>query len=388
MDVKTYKCPNCSADMKFNPDNQLFYCEYCRGQFTHQQVISMAQQINEGKQDAQRQAGGTQDNKNPASQNGGAGQYEGSNDTSEGSGTNDAQDQEFAENTRLYQCPSCGAEIVSDMNTAASFCYYCHNPVILKGRVEGMYRPSKVLPFAFGRDKAVDYFNGWAGKKRYVPNDLISEKQIEKMTGLYVPFWVADAVTRSRMTAKGETIRKWTSGNYEYTQTKVFDVVRDLNVEYGGVPADGSLKIEDDLMESIEPFDYRQAKDFDMAYLSGFLADKYDVDKEAVYGRIQQRMFENNRAAIESSCGYDRMVGKEYGEWVTNLRWNYMLLPVWFMTFHYKGKVWEYAINGQTGKIAGELPIDENKMRIHLAVLIAVTTLIVMVLGYLGGLLL
>lgn len=368
MDVKLYRCPNCSADLKFDPNKQKFCCEYCQSEFTHQEVSSMAQQVNEDQQNSANAP------KPPID---------------ERTAEQTKQDIEFSENTRLYQCPSCGAEIVSDMNTAASFCYYCHNPVILKGRVEGMYRPSKVLPFAFGKEKAVEYFNSWTKNKRYVPNDLVSEKQIEKMTGLYVPFWVADAVTRSRMTARGETIRKWTSGNYDYTQTKIFDVVRDLDIEYHGVPADGSKKIEDDLMESIEPFDYNETKDFDMAYLSGFLADKYDVEKEALYGRICQRMFENNRAAIDSSCGYDRLVGKQMYENVNKLRWNYMLLPVWFMTFHYKGKIWEYAINGQTGKIAGELPIDDRKMRLHFLLVMAVTTLIILILGYfIGGMLL
>ena len=295
------------------------------------------------------------------------------------------KEDEFSENTRLYQCPSCGAEIVSDMNTAASFCYFCHNPVILKGRIEGRYRPSKVLPFAFGKDKAVEYFNKWAKKKRYVPNDLISEKQIEKMTGLYVPFWVADAITNSRMDAIGETIRKWSSGNYEYTQVKEFQVVRDIIVEYDGVPADGSKKIEDDLMESIEPFDYTKTKDFDMAFLSGFLADKFDVEKEAIYPRIHQRMFENNTAAIESSCGYDRLKGKHFMNNVQKLRWNYMLLPVWFMTFHYKDKIWEYAINGQTGKTIGNYPVDNGKLFLLRAAIFAATAALATTLATSGS---
>ena len=372
MDVTLYKCPNCGAELKFDPDKQLFCCEYCTGEFTAQQVNQMVQQKSESKEDEQRLRQEELKRNEKAAQEGKSPEQQ-------------MKEDEFSENTRLYQCPSCGAEIVSDMNTAAAFCYYCHNPVILKGRIEGKYRPSKVLPFAFGRDKAVDYFNNWAKKKKYVPNDLVSEKQIEKMTGLYVPFWVADAITRSRMQATGETIRTWMSGNYEYTQTKVFNVVRDLNVEYNGVPADGSKKIEDDLMESIEPFDYSKIKDFDMAYLSGFFADKFDVEKEAVYPRIYQRLFENNSAAIDSSCGYDKLIGKNTQNIVQKLRWNYMLLPVWFMTFHYKGRVWEYAINGQTGKIAGELPIDEGKMKRHIAFVIALTTIIVSVIGYLLG---
>ena len=367
MDVKLYRCPNCSADLKFDPDKQKFCCEYCHSEFTNQEINNMTQQRTESEQEQKntRQAQGNVSEEQRV------------------------RDEEFAENTRLYQCPSCGAEIVADMNIAASFCYYCHNPVILKGRVDGMYRPSKVIPFAFGRDKAVEYFNNWAKKKKFVPNDLISDKQIEKMTGLYVPFWVADAITRSRLNAKGETVRSWTSGDYRYTQTKEYLVTRDINVEYDGVPADGSKKIEDSLMEAIEPFDYTHTKDFDMSYLSGFFADKFDVKKESVFPRIQQRMFENNAAAMISSCGYDRLTGKQFRNEVEKLRWNYMLLPVWFMTFHYKGKVWEYAINGQTGKISGELPIDEHKMRWHMALITAITAVIILIIGYvIGGLLL
>lgn len=364
MDVKVYECPNCGADLKFDPDKQRFCCAYCRGEFSSQQINQMYDQIKDQQDEAAKEPAAPMDQ--------------------------EARERaEFEENTRLYECPTCGAEIVSDANTAAAFCYYCHNPVILKGRVDGMYRPSRVLPFTFGKDKAVEYFNAWAKDKKYVPDDLVSEKQIEKMTGLYVPFWVADAITRSVMTAKGETVRTWTTGNYRYTNTKYFDVFRDVTVEYDGVPADGSQKIEDSLMEAIEPFDYTQTKAFDMAYLSGFYADKFDVNKEKLFDRIRNRMFGNNASTIEGSCGYDRLTNKNFHNNIEKLRWNYMLLPVWFMTFHYKGKVWEYAINGQTGKIAGELPVDDKKLRRHRLFVIAITTLITLIAGYIiGGLLL
>ena len=364
MDVKVYECPNCGADLKFNPDKQRFCCAYCRGEFSPQQINQMYDQVKDQKEQAEKPAAGPMDAEARAKA-------------------------EFEENTRLYECPTCGAEIVSDSNTAAAFCYYCHSPVILKGRVDGMYRPSRVLPFAFGKDKAVEYFNAWAKGKKYIPDDLVSAKQIEKMTGLYVPFWVADAMTRSVMTAKGETVRTWTSGNYRYTNTKTFDVFRDVTVEYDGVPADGSQKIEDSLMEAIEPFDYTQTKAFDMAYLSGFYADKFDVNKDRIFDRIKNCMFANNASTIEGSCGYDKLTNKNFHNNIEKLRWSYMLLPVWFMTFHYKGKVWEYAINGQTGKIAGELPIDDKKLNRHRLFVAAITLLITLAAGYvIGGLLL
>lgn len=359
MDAKSYICPNCGADLKFDPDKQKFCCEFCRSEFTEAEINAMLQQKLEREQDEREERQGTEQN----------------------------TDDDIYENGRLYECPSCGAQVVADENTAASFCYYCHNPVILKGRVNGKDGPTKVLPFAFGKDKAVDYFNEWTKDKKFVPDDLVSDKQIEKMTGLYVPFWIADAITNTKLTATGEKVRSWTSGDYRYTETKTFAVVRDVDIEYNGVPADGSQKIEDDLMEAIEPFDYTQMKDFDMAYLSGFFADKYDVDKDQIYPRIHQRMFMNNSSAVESSCSYTRLIGKHFENNIVKLRWTYTLMPVWFMTFHYKGKVWEYAINGQTGKIAGELPIDNSKLRRHQFLIGLLITLVILVLGYfLGGL--
>ena len=224
MDVKQYKCPNCNAELKFDPDKQKFCCEFCLSDFSTEEVNNMLSQRREKADDKKKQEEKAQTEKKPQS-------------------PQDAermrQQKEFEENTKLYSCPSCGAEIVSDMNTAASFCYYCHNPVILKGRVEGMYQPSKVIPFAFGKDKAVDIFNKWAAKKKYIPNDLISQKQIERMTGLYVPFWTADAETDTRFEAIGENEKSWTSGSYHYTQIKKYQIIRDLSVQYLGVPADG-----------------------------------------------------------------------------------------------------------------------------------------------------
>ena len=370
MDVKQYKCPNCDAELKFNPDKQKFCCEFCLSEFTAQQVNDMLSQKREKADDQKKNAQQTQNEPKPQSAE---------------EARRMKQQKEFEESTRLYSCPSCGAEIVSDMNTAASFCYYCHNPVILKGRVQGIYQPSKVIPFAFGKDKAVEIFNDWAKGKKYLPNDLISTKQIEKMTGLYVPFWVADARTITQFEAVGENVRSWSSGDYEYTQVKEYHVIRDLGVEYRGVPADGSKKIEDSLMEAIEPFNYNDLKDFDMAYLSGFFADKYDVDKEGVQPRILKRMFDSNHSDVINSCSYTTMKRKQFRDNINQLNWNYFLLPVWFMTFHYKGKVWEYAINGQTGKISGELPIDGGKLFRTQFFACLLTVLIIFGIGYLFG---
>ena len=362
-EAKQFHCPNCLADLKFSPTGQNFVCEYCKSTFTEAQVMEVQRKYMDLESYYQDDIGQMP----PEMQ----------------MDDRERKNRErFQEETNLYSCPSCGAEIISDANTAAAFCYYCHNPVILKGRVDGMYRPSMVLPFAFDKDNAVEYFNNWAKKKWFVPKTLFSQAQLEKLTGLYVPCWVARSTTSCRMEAVGENVRTWTSGGYRYTEKTRYKVVRDAAIDYEGVPADGSQKIEDLLMEAIEPFDYKKAKPFDMAYLSGFYADKYDVDKEQVLPRIQQRMYLNNGKMLDATTSYQTLASRRQYDKTEALSWDYMLLPVWFMTFDYKGKLWEYAVNGQSGKVAGELPISKGKLAAFCAVIALLVTLLIFFGGY------
>ena len=362
-EAKQFHCPNCYADLKFSPATQKFTCEYCRSAFTEAEVLAFQQ-----RQAATEQQYQSDEGQMPPEQQ-----------------INDQERRErekFNEETKLYSCPSCGAEIMSDSNTAAAFCYYCHNPIILKGRVDGMYKPSMVLPFAFDKNEAVNRFKKWAKTKRFAPNDLTSSVQIDKLTGLYVPFWVARSSTSSRMEAIGENKRSWTSGNYRYTETSRYRVVREATINYEGVPADGSQKIEDQLMEAIEPFDYSKARPFNMAYLSGFYADKYDVDKEQVLPRIQERMYNNNGKVLDSTTHYMALKHRSQYNRTDSLSWDYMMLPVWFMTFDYKGKLWEYAVNGQTGKVSGELPISKAKLISFCSMIGGIIAAIFLIGGY------
>ena len=362
-EAKQFHCPNCYADLKFSPGQHGFTCEYCRSTFTEPEVLEFQRRYMEQEQ-----------NYDPYS-----GQMPPEPDISE---EERRQREQFNEETQLYSCPSCGAEIISDANTAASFCYYCHNPVILKGRVDGMYRPSMVLPFELDRDTAVETYKEWAKKKRFIPGDLVSSVQLEKLTGLYVPFWVAKASTSSLMNAVGENVRSWTTGSYRYTEVTRYKVIREASVSYEGVPADGSQKIEDLLMESIEPFDYSKARPFTMAYLSGFYADKYDVDKEKVLPRIQQRMYANNSQILDGTTHYSTLKSRTQQDRTDTLSWDYMLLPVWFMTFNYKGKLWEYAVNGQSSKVAGELPVSKAKLAVFCVILSLLITIAIFIGGY------
>ena len=326
-DVQQYKCPNCAAELRFNPKKQGFACEYCESFFTPEECKAANEQMQ-----AQAQQ-------------------------------NAPKLDEFEQGNNLYSCPSCGAEIVSDANTAATECIYCHNPVVLKGRLSGEYRPSKVIPFQITREDAENIFKTWCSKRRFLPKSFVSDKQLTHMAGVYVPFWVADCDINGKMRAVCKKVRSWNSGNYRYTEVKEFDVYRDARMKFEGIPADGASKIEDALMEAIEPFNYGQTVDFEMSYLSGFLSDKYDVNKAQVFPRVRNRAVNGSDQLLRSSMiGYDSVRVTQSDMQVIRTDWQYMLLPVWFMTYQYNGQQYSFAINGQTGKQAGTPPLDTGKL--------------------------
>lgn len=329
MESIEYKCPNCNADLKFNPETQKLDCEFCLSSFTIEEIKNVCAEAENSIPDEAVQQ----------------------------------EQQEFEDHTNLYHCKSCGADIMADDQQTALFCYYCHNPVILSGKMAGEYRPSKVIGFKLTRDKAESLFRNWVAKRRFVPDDFKSAQQIEKITGLYVPFWVADCSVKADYSATGKKIRSWTSGSYRYTETREFSVLRAADIAVQGIPADGESKIEDLLMESIEPYDYSELKDFSMSYLSGFFADKYDVDKAGVFPRIRERASAAGKKVISDSLsGYNSLSVRSESYNILKTDWEYMMLPVWFMTYRYNDKVYEFAINGQTGKLAGTPPLNRKKL--------------------------
>ena len=348
MEAVQYKCPNCSGELTFKPDKQAFGCDFCLSTFTEEEI---------------KQACADAENSIPSPE---ALQTQ----------------QEFSEHTNVYHCGSCGAEVICEENETATFCYYCHEPVIMSGKMSGDYTPDKVIGFKLTRENAIEKFKAWCGKRIFLPKDFNTDTQLEKMTGLYVPFWIADCDMKADFMGSAEKIRRWTSGSYRYTETKYYEIVRSAKVFTDGIPADGETKIDDLLMESIEPYNYSDAKDFSMSYLSGFFADKYDVDKAAVFPRIRSRASEAAKNVIRNSIvGYDRVSARSENYRILNTKWQYMLLPVWFMTYRYNGEVYSFAINGQTGKLAGTPPLDKKKLALFSVGFGLISALIAFLIG-------
>ncbi len=328
--VIEYKCPCCNAGLNFRGATQKLTCEYCGNDFD----LETVQAFNESQSVPQGETL----------------QWE--------EGTQTQWGQEEQARLQAFQCPSCGGEILCDDTTAASFCPYCDNPTILPSRVSGAARPDAVIPFRKSREDAKAAFLSLCKGKPLLPKFFTQEQRVERITGLYVPFWLYDCEGSFSGSYQATRIHTWSDARYRYTKTDHFLLRREAKASFQGIPLDGSSKMEDSFMESIEPFDYGQLVNFDMAYLSGYLADKYDVPSEAGEGRIKQRVETSLQDRIQDTLvGYHTKRPTSQQLRVTHSRARYVMLPVWILNTRYKDKLYTFAMNGQTGKMTGSFPI-------------------------------
>lgn len=326
----TYKCPGCGGELVWNPETAMFDCVWCASEYTEGEAANFLPEEPEAD-DEHRHAD-----------------------------RSDSADRSLK--PEVYVCSSCGAEIICGANTAASYCCYCHNPVALKGRLEGDWKPDMIIPFQLSRRQAEAIFRAQCMKRHFLPGDFLKDSTLEKMTGLYVPFWLCDCDVDGFVLAEGTEIEHKVVGEYSEIKTRVMKLDRAGKCSFLGVPADGAGRISDRLMDAVEPYDYRFFREFDMSFLSGFFCERYDVDRRNVFPRIKKRVEEGAEEMLLSELRrYDTLNVKNKKVRIYNAHWRYVLLPIWFMTYSHHDRIYSFAMNGQTGKFAGEFPISRLK---------------------------
>lgn len=284
----------------------------------------------------------------------------------------------------VYSCKSCGGEIVCEDVTAATSCPYCGNPVVFVGNLSGELMPDLVIPFKLDKNAAKEGLKRHLSGKKLLPKVFKSENRINEVKGIYAPFWLFDTDADAKIRYRATRTRFWCDSNYNYTETIHYALIREGSLSFDNVPVDGSEKLDDTLMESIEPYNFDEAVDFKTAYLSGFLADKYDVTSEESQPRANERIKQSTENAFMSTTmGYATVVPERSYVKTTSGRVRYALLPVWLMTTEWKGKKYTFAMNGQTGKFVGDLPMDKKSFFMHLGLWFAGITTAVMGLLYL-----
>jgi len=348
--VLEYKCPCCNAGLRFREGTKNLICEYCDNTFDLETVRAY------NECEAQSSAD-TLSWEKIAKQNWSA---------------------EEQSRVHVFQCPSCGGEILTEETTAATFCPYCDNPTVLPGRLSGALRPEAVLPFQNTKEAAKEAFLRLCKGKPLLPKEFTQKQRLERITGVYVPFWLYNCDASFNGSYRATRIHTWSDSKYNYTRTEHFLLRRGGDAKFSNIPMDGSAKMDDVFMESIEPFDFSALKPFNMAYLTGFLADKYDVEASSGENRIRQRVGNSIEQELQPTMiGYHSVLPGARQTHIRNSRAKYVLLPVWLLNTNYKGKLYTFAMNGQTGKITGSLPVSRRRAAVWFAGIFSAATVLV-----------
>ncbi len=354
----SYQCPCCGAELNFSASDGNMRCEYCDSELD----IATVKAFNDTLAQSEENAAQT--------------------DIPSYSDMPEAEDKWNDEDMNIYVCPFCGAEIVTDDTTAASKCPYCDNNMVYNAKLSGEYKPDVIIPFKVTKEQAEAALKKFYEGKFFLPKSFKSENRIKEIKGVYVPFWIYDCDVDAAFSYDATRSRTWSDSRYIYTKTDHYLVNRQASIHFDKIPADGSTKADDAYMEAIEPYDYKDLIPFEKAYLSGFLADKYDIDSSAMQPRIKERTGSSADSFIRGTVsGYDTVLEKHRNMNFQNTTVKYGLFPVWMLNTSYKGKIYSFAMNGQTGKMVGNMPCDSKKYWGTFAVTAAAAMVLAVILG-------
>lgn len=361
--LQEYKCPCCGGAIAFDSNLQKMKCPYCDTEFEMETLAGYDADLQNDTADDM--------------------QWE----TAAGAEWQDGE----AEGLRSYVCKSCGGEIVGDETTAATTCPFCDNPIVMMGQFSGALKPDIVIPFKLDKKAAKERLMKHLTGKRLLPKIFKDQNHIDEIKGMYVPFWLFDTDANARVRYRATKLRSWSDSRYNYTETQYYSVHRGGSIGFEGVPVDGSSKMADDLMESIEPYNIKEAVSFQTAYLAGYLADKYDVDAQQSIEHANARVKKSTEQAFAATVqGYSSVKPENSNIQLHGGKAKYALYPVWLLNTTWNGNKYVFAMNGQTGKFVGDLPLDKaaaTKWTLGLTAAFSVASYLVVLLLYTIGIL-
>ena len=327
--IARYICPSCGGAMQFDPKAGKLKCPYCDTVMTKEEL------------EAQEAAAGSAADA-PAEPG----------DAGWGSG---------AEQMKGYVCSSCGAKLTAGAHTVAARCPYCGSNAVTSQPFRETRRPDYVIPFKTVKNEAVQKYRGYIQKRKFLPAAFTRQAYIDEIQGVYVPFWLFSGRAEGEIlfTATDEdTVRK---GDSRETTETTYEVLRAGDLAFSRIPADASERMPDDLMDSLEPYDYSELRPFDLSYLPGFLAESFDVDGAESEKRADQRITNTFRQKMEQTVKHEQVRVKEERIRIGQKKTEYALLPVWLLSAKWNDKTYTFVINGQSGEMTGNLPVDNGK---------------------------
>lgn len=356
-----YQCPACGGPLHFGGASNKLECDYCGSSYE----VSYIDNLYKEKIDAAKKENKQEENLADA-------QAE----------TFDKESSAEKINLKSYNCPSCGAQLFCDEVTASVSCPYCGNNQVIATQFNGGKMPDMIIPFKLDKNSAIEGLKKHYKGKKLLPSVFSTQNHIEEVKGVYVPFWLFDGKVDADLDFTATRSKTSYTSTETITTTSHYKINRKGSVSFDKISVDASKKMDDALMDTIEPFDYDQMVPFSTSYLPGFFAEVYDVSEDECFERAKKRA--ENTAVDEISnsvTSYESVNIVNKNIKVIKEKTLYAFLPVWVLSTKWKDKNFIFAMNGQTGEMVGNLPVDKGKffkylMLITLGVAAVVTPIV------------
>ncbi len=366
--AKKFTCKNCGAELYFDPKRGKLHCDYCDTDYDPEEYNFIPEEGDADRMIPQPDVAAEQ--------------------TASASDEQATDDSLSNEDLVVYQCPNCGAEVITSKKTAATTCVYCNHAITLEGNVAGEFRPDYVLPFQIDRSRVEDAYRKLCRKSWLTPRLFLQDSTIEKIKGLYVPYWLYSFQGQVDLRLKTENTRIFRSGDNEITEVATYEINESGSAEFSKVPADALTELDNILMDSVQPFDFSKLVPFNPSYLAGFYTQRWDDPSKENEIRAKEPAKQTLRAEARRNVGMyttEIVTGEQY-RW-SDIKTEYAMLPVWMMYTEYRGKKYIFGMNGQNGKIVGELPKDYGRLVGAAAFVFVISQIVMMILRIAGVLL-
>lgn len=309
-----YQCPNCGGNLRFDIFTQDLSCMYCNA---HVDPYSVTKEY-------------------------------------------DAVENDRFEVTK-FSCTQCGGEIYTTDNEAAAFCSYCGASSILTERIINEKCPNYIIPFKKTKEDCKKAYRRKMRKAFFAPKELRDSKNIDSFKGIYMPFWVYDMVQDGPMSLNAK--RSHRRGDYIITDH--YKVTGEMNSNIQVNTYDASRNFYDEISGALAPYDMKDKKVFTPSMLSGFYAEAanvsenvYEEDSSMFMRRVNGKKIRNIKPLRKYEMDSDLIGGGNQLPTPYAKKVDRAMFPVWFLSYKNKDRIAYAAVNGQTGKVVADMPVD------------------------------
>ena len=266
---------------------------------------------------------------------------------------------------RALVCPSCGAETLMSAAAMTATCPFCGAHYVTEPEEgEKIIAPETMVPFRIPEGEALKRFHQWAKRQWLSPRAFRRGKKAADMKGVYVPYWTFDAVTRTHYDGFGGRQRTETYTTRENgrtvtrtrTVTDWYPISGEHDEDFDDIPCPATRKVERKLLDRVGPFSMKVLNVYNPAYLAGFFAERYSVGLGEGFAVARARMEAHIAAAIQAERGYDTYRGMHYDYRYERVKFKHILLPIWLSSYTYREKIFQFLVNGESGRVAGHAP--------------------------------